>query len=199
MDASFWDNRYTTEGYIYGIEPNEFLAAHVGEIPSGPVLCLADGEGRNGVFIAGRGHDVTSVDQSAVALQKAKQLAQSRHLGLTTHVADLSNYEIAPAAWAGVVAIFMHLPPVLRRGVLARAEAGLRSGGVFLLECYTPAQIGRGTGGPSDPELCPTLAALRAELPGLRLEIGRELERDVVEGAGHSGMSAVVQVLARKA
>ena len=198
MDASFWDSRYSTEGYIYGVEPNEFLAAHVGEIPPGPVLCLADGEGRNGVFIAGRAHDVTSVDQSAVALEKAKQLAPSRRVELTTQVADLSDYEIAPGTWAGVVAIFMHLPPELRRSVLARVEVGLKSGGVFLLECYTPAQVGRGTGGPSDPLMCPTLAELRAELPGLNFEIGRELERNVVEGAGHSGFASVVQVLARK-
>jgi hypothetical protein len=198
MDASFWDSRYSTEGYIYGVEPNEFLAEHVGGIPSGPVLCLADGEGRNGVFVARHGHEVTSVDQSAVALEKAKQLAQSRHVELTTHAADLSDYEIAPGAWAGVVTIFMHLPPALRHCVLARAEAGLKSGGVFLLECYTPAQVGRGTGGPSDPLMCPTLAALRAELPGLNFKIGRELERNVVEGAGHSGIASVVQVLARK-
>ena len=198
FDASFWDTRYSVDGYVFGEKPNDFLAEHAREIPTGPVLCLADGEGRNGVFLAGLGHEVTAVDQSAVALEKAHRLAGSRNLAISTHVADLADYPIAAGAWSGVVAIFVHLPPELRRSVLARTEAGLKPGGVFLLECYTPDQVGRGTGGPQDPALCPTLAALRAELPGMKFEISRELLREVVEGPAHSGQAAVVQVLARK-
>jgi hypothetical protein len=117
---------------------------------------------------------------------------------LHTEVADLASYPVAPGAWSGVVAIFMHLPPALRRDVLERAAAGLRPGGVFVMEAYTPAQLAFGTGGPKDPALLPTLAQLRAELPGLEFIVGRELERDVHEGGGHTGRSAVVQVLARR-
>ena len=198
MEAQFWNDRFSGADYFYGVTPNDFLAAEAAAIPAGPVLCLAEGEGRNAVFLAGRGHAVTAVDQSATGLAKARRLAESRGLALTTTVADLANHPIAAGAWAGIVAIFMHLPPALRRDVLARAARGLRPGGVFLLEAYTPAQLRFNTGGPRDVTLLPTLTELRSELAGLEFTVAREIERPVVEGVGHSGPSAVVQVVARR-
>jgi 2-polyprenyl-3-methyl-5-hydroxy-6-metoxy-1,4-benzoquinol methylase len=197
--AEFWDNRYgTADGYVFGTQPNDFLRSVAGQIPAGPVLCLAEGEGRNAVFLAGRGHAVTATDLSATGLAKARALAAERGVALATEVADLSAYPIVPGAWSGIVAIFMHLPPALRRDVLGRAAAGLRPGGVFIMEAYNPAQLAFNTGGPKEPALLPTLAQLRDELPGLEIVHGRELERDVHEGGGHTGRSAVVQVLARR-
>lgn len=196
--ADFWDARYGTADFVFGTEPNDFLRHIAGEIPSGPVLCLAEGEGRNAVFLAGRGHAVTAVDLSAAGLAKAQALAAARGVTLTTAVADLSTYAIAPGAWSGIVAIFMHLPPALRRDLLARVAAGLKPGGVFVMEAYAPAQLAFGTGGPKDPALLPTLAQLRAELPQLEFAAGLELERDVIEGSGHTGRAAVVQVVARR-
>lgn len=198
LDPAFWNQRYGTEAYFYGTQPNDFLAAVADQIPPGPVLCLAEGEGRNATFLAGRGHAVTAVDLSEAGLAKARALAASRGVSLTTSVADLADFAIAPAAWSGIVAIYMHLPAALRRSVLGRAAAGLRPGGVFVMEAYTPAQLGRGTGGPDDVALLPTLAALQAELGDLEWLIARECEHDVREGTGHGGMSAVVQVLARR-
>jgi len=196
--AEFWDNRYATPDFVFGTEPNDFLRSIADRLPAGPVLCLAEGEGRNAVFLATRGHAVTATDLSATGLAKARALAAQRGVPLATAAADLATYPIAPGAWSAIVAIFMHLPPALRRDVLGRAAAGLRPGGVFVLEAYRPAQIAFPTGGPKDPALLPTLAQLRDELPGLEFEIGRELERDVLEGGGHTGRSAVVQVLARR-
>lgn len=196
--AEFWDNRYSTPDFVFGTEPNDFLRTVVDRIPAGPVLCLAEGEGRNAVFLATRGHAATATDLSATGLAKARALAAQRGVPLATEVADLTTYAIAAGAWSGIVAIFMHLPPELRRDVLARAAAGLRPGGVFVMEAYTPAQLAFGTGGPKDPALLPTLAQLRDELRGLEFVIGREIERDVHEGGGHTGRSAVVQVLARR-
>jgi SAM-dependent methyltransferase len=196
--AEFWNNRYSTSDFVFGTEPNDFLRSIADRIPPGPVLCLAEGEGRNAVFLATRGHAVTATDLSATGLAKARTLAAQRGVPLATEVGDLTTYAITPGAWGGIVAIFMHLPPELRRDVLARAATGLRPGGVFVMEAYTPAQLAFGTGGPKDPALLPTLAQLRDELPGLEFVIGRELERDVHEGGGHTGRSAVVQVLARR-
>jgi SAM-dependent methyltransferase len=198
MDSSFWDTRYSNANFCYGTEPNAFVAAMAGEIPAGPVLCLAEGEGRNAVHLAQLGHAVTAVDQSAVGLAKAARLAADRGVALTTIVADLAHFTIMPATWSGIVSTFVHLPPRLRRTVHAQVAAGLRPGGVFMLEAYTPAQLAFGTGGPRAAELCPTLAALRDELPGLEFEIARECERDVIEGTYHTGRGAVVQVLARR-
>lgn len=199
-DAEFWNRRYGSAGgdYVYGTQPNEFLASVADQIPPGPVLCLAEGEGRNAVHLARLGYAVTALDQSAVGLGKAAALARTQGVPLATVVADLSDHAIAPGAWAGIVAIFMHLPPALRARVLAQAAAGLRPGGVFVLECYTPAQLAFDTGGPRDVALLPTLAQLRLELPGLDFVHAQELDREIVEGAGHTGRGAVVQVFARR-
>jgi SAM-dependent methyltransferase len=167
-------------------------------IPAGPVLCLAEGEGRNAVHLASLGHAVTAVDQSAAGLAKAQRLAAARGVEIRTVVADLAMYPIVPGAWAGIVATFAHLPPALRRAVHAAVVQGLAPGGVFILEAYTPAQLAFDTGGPKAPELLMPLAALREELAGLEFLVAREIEREVVEGCGHTGRGAVVQVLARR-
>jgi len=197
-DASFWDNRYAGSDFVFGTAPNAFLASVAEQIPAGPVLCLAEGEGRNAVHLARRGHAVTAVDQSSVGLEKAAQLAAQAGVTLTTCVADLTDYSISKDAWAGVVSIFCHLPPALRRSVHARVVAGLRPGGVFVLEAYHPAQLSFATGGPKEVTLLMTLADLRTELGGLEFVHARECEREVVEGSGHTGRAAVVQVVARR-
>lgn len=194
-----WDERYSTAEYVYGTEPNAFVASVADLIPAGgAVLCLAEGEGRNAAFLAERGHPVTAVDASPIGLSKARALADRRKVSLATQLADLASYAIAPGVWAGIVATFAHLPPPLRRRVHADVARGLQPGGVFILEAYTPRQVSYGTGGPKDSMLCMTLAELQDELAGLDLIIGREIERDVIEGTGHTGRGAVVQILGRR-
>lgn len=194
----FWDQRYAEEGYAYGSEPNDFVREMAEHIPAGPVLCLAEGQGRNAVFLAGRGHAVTAMDQSPVGLAKAAALAAERGVALTTEVGDLRDFVIAPGAWAGIVSVFLHLPAPLRREVHARVAAGLAPGGVFVFEAYGPRQLEFRTGGPEDPERLAGVDAITAELPGLELEIAHEVERDVVEGRYHCGRAATVQILARR-
>jgi SAM-dependent methyltransferase len=199
MDSAFWDTRFSRADYCYGTEPNAFVAECAAQIPPGPVLCLGEGEGRNAAFLAARGHAVTAVDQSAVGLAKARDLAARAGRVITTETVDLASYAIAPGAWSAIVATFVHLPPVLRASVHHAAAAGLRPGGVIILEAYTPDQIRHRTGGPvNTPELLMPLAALREEFAGLELVIARELEREVCEGTGHTGRGAVVQILARR-
>jgi SAM-dependent methyltransferase len=198
MNARSWNERFAAAHYVYGTDPNEFVAAMAAQIPPGPVLCLAEGEGRNAVFLAQRGHPATAVDASPVGRAKAQALAEARGVAIMTVAADLAQYAIVPGAWAGIVATWAHLPPPLRRAVFASVVEGLQPGGLFILEAYTPAQLAFGTGGPKDPELCMTLAGLRDELAGLEFVIGREFERDVIEGSGHTGRGAVVQVAARR-
>ncbi len=193
-----WDERYSEPGFAYGDQPNEFLAAVAGQIPPGPVLCLGEGEGRNAAFLAGLGHRVVAVDQSAVGLAKASELAESRGLKIETFQADLATFVIEPAAWAGIVSISCHLPTSIRVPLHRSVVSGLQPGGVFILEAYTPAQLGRGTGGPQDPDMLPTLAGLRTELAGLELSHAAEIEREVREGKYHTGPAAVVQVVAHR-
>lgn len=197
--GSFWDARFAAEHYVYGTAPNDFLAAEAARIPAGgAVLSLGEGEGRNATFLAGRGHAVTCVDASIEGLRKTERLAAARGVRLTLVHADLADYAPAPGAFAGVISIYCHLPPAVRRLALARAAAALAPGGVLLLEAYTPRQLRHGTGGPRDEALLVEPAALREELGGLELAVLRELERDVHEGVFHHGRSAVVQAVAVK-
>jgi SAM-dependent methyltransferase len=190
-----WDERYSQPGFVYGDQPNEFLVSAAANIPPGPVLCLGEGEGRNAVFLAGLGHPVVAVDQSAVGLAKARQLADSRGVVIETVQADLARFAIEPGAWAGIVSIFCHLPTAIRVPLYQAVVRGLRPGGVFLLEAYTPSQLGRGTGGPQDVDMLVSLADLSVELAGLEFSHAVETEREVREGMYHTGLAAVVQVV----
>jgi hypothetical protein len=198
MDEGGWNERYAQSQFRYGTEPNAFLAEVAARIPPGPVMCLADGEGRNGVFLAQRRHHVLSVDFSRVGLGKARRLANERGVWIATLAVDLAVLEIAPGAWSGIVSIWAHVPELTRRLVHRAAVAGLRPGGALVLEAYTPRQLERGTGGPTDATRMMTLDGLRGELKGLRFEIGREMVREIHEGDLHHGPSEVVQVLAFK-
>ncbi len=193
-----WDERYSQPGFAYGTDPNEFLAAAAGRLPVGPVLSLGEGEGRNAAFLAGLGHQVVAVDQSEVGLAKAKKMAADRGLTIETLCADLAAFHIEPGAWAGIVSVFCHLPRRIRQPLYAAVVRGLRTGGVLVLEAYTPEQIGRNTGGPKDPDMLPTLAELTEELAGLEFLHARELEREVREGAYHTGVASVVQIIGVK-
>ena len=198
MDPQRWDERYGEPGFAYGTEPNDFLAAVAHRLPPGPVLMLGEGEGRNAVFLAGLGHAVTAVDQSEVGLAKTRRLAEEKGVRVQTEQADLSEYPIQPGAWAGIVSVFCHLPPAIRVPVYAAVVRGLQPGGVFILEAYTPHQLGRGTGGPQAADMLVSLDDLRRELAGLEFEHAVEVEREVREGAYHTGPAAVVQLVARR-
>ena len=196
---AMWEGRYSDlDGYLYGTDPNDFLADAVADIEPGDALCYADGEGRNGVYLASLGHRVTSVDLTEAGMAKAAALAASRGVPLTTVVADMATWDMGDAQWDLVVSIFAHMPPPIRRHVHASLATALRPGGRLVLEAYTPAQIGRGTGGPKVPELTMTLDGLHEELVGLEIVHGLETVRPVVEGPGHTGDGAVVQVIATR-
>ncbi len=196
MSAQFWDDRYRDDVYAYGREPNEFLRAEAHRIPPGRVLCLAEGEGRNAVFLAGLGHEVTAVDFSVEGIRKTELLARERNVKVTAVHADLATYEPELDAFAGIVAIFAHLPEPVRKRVHAFVPRALKKGGVFVLEAYTPAQLAFNTGGPKNEALLMTLAGLKEELAPLTIEVGREVEREIHEGAFHGGPSATVQLVA---
>ncbi len=197
-----WDQRYDEEGYAYGTAPNEFLKSEYCQIPAGGrVLCLAEGEGRNAVFLAKKGYAVTAVDQSSVGLEKAKKLAAAHGVEISTVIADLADYDLGNELWDGIVSIAAHVPPSLRKKIHAQAVNSLRRGGVFILEAYTERHLEMdGVGGPppSQKELFMSLDELKSELNGLDFLVGAEVERDISEGKYHQGDSAVVQIVACK-
>jgi len=193
--ASFWDERYGTDEYVYGVEPNDFLRAEAHRIPPGPVLCLGEGEGRNAVFLAGLGHQVTAVDLSIEGLRKAERLARQRGVSIETIQADLATFELGRDRWSGIVEIFAHVPPPIRQRIHAQIPHALRAGGCVVIELYRPEQLALGTGGPKEPSLLSTLADLRTDLGALELAVAREANRDIHEGRFHGGPSATVQLV----
>lgn len=195
-----WDERYSVDHYLFGTEPNDFLKSVAGMIPpASAVLCLADGEGRNGVYLAGLGHRVTSIDQSAVGLRKAEQLAGSKGVQIRTVTANLAEHDLGVACMDAVVSIFFHIPPEPREQIYRKVERALKPGGLLILESYTPAQLKHGTGGPPVPELMLTAELVRQSFPNLAFERCQEIEREVIEGSGHTGLAAVVQAIGRRA
>ena len=193
-----WDERYSDSEYAYGKDANDFLVEHQSKLKKSNVLCLADGEGRNSVFLAENDYNVTSVDSSSEGVKKAIRLAEERNVSIQTVVADLSHFHIDENSWDSIVSIFCHLPPVLRKQVHSDVVKGLKPGGILLLEAYTPDQIVLGTGGPPVAEMTMSLLELQEEFKGLTFEFAAEKKRNVVEGKYHTGEAAVVQIIARK-
>jgi len=193
-----WDERYSSEDFFYGTKPNDFLVEATTPLPRGRALCLAEGEGRNSVWLAEQGFNVYSVDLSQIGVAKTLRLAASRGVTVHAQVGDLADFVIEPHSFDLIVSIFAHTPSVLRRSLHQRVINGLRSGGKFVLEAYRPDQIPLGTGGPNDPDMLITADILRTELVGLEFDHLIEINRNVIEGAGHSGLAAVVQAIAHR-
>lgn len=193
----FWNARYSLPGFAYGTEPNDLVRAVAARLQS-PVLSLGEGEGRNGVFLAQQGLDVTAVDLSPAGLEKASALAAERKVSLHTQVADLADFDLGRERWGAIVSIWCHLPPWVRTKVHRQVVAALKPGGLFVMEAYTPRQLAFDTGGPKNAELLYEPNVTRAELEGLVIERCEEAEREVQEGDWHRGKSASLQLVARK-
>jgi len=195
---TIWNHRYAVEHYVYGTEPNDFLNANIAGLPKGRALCLGDGEGRNSVWLAGQGYDVTAVDISSVGLEKGRKLAKERGVVVSFVEADLAELEIGADAWDLIVSIFVPASVALRKSLHTRSIKALRPGGVFLIETYHPNQAGRDTGGGPDASTMATKEDLREDFAGFEVQHLAELERDVLEGTFHTGLGSVVQAIIRK-
>jgi cyclopropane fatty-acyl-phospholipid synthase-like methyltransferase len=198
--VNVWDERYAGEDYFFGTEPNAFLEAQRHLLKPGmSCLAVADGEGRNGVWLAQQGLQVLSVEASAVALAKAKKLAQQRGVAIDFEQADLAHWQWGENRFDIVVAIFIQFaPPGLREQMFADIKRCLKPGGLLLLQGYTPRQLEYKTGGPSAVENLYTEALLRKEFGDMEILQLSEHDEHVSEGAGHSGMSALIDLVARK-
>jgi SAM-dependent methyltransferase len=192
-----WNDRYASNEFAYGTEPNSFLVQNASLLAS-PVLSLAEGEGRNAVFLASLGLDVLGVDASEVGLAKAQKLAESRGLAIRTEVADLASYEPPENQYGSIISISAHLPSKVRDRLYPQVERSLKPGGIILLEAYTKAQLSRNTGGPKDIDMLLDLAELEQQFPNCEPILAQEIEREVIEGTFHTGLAYVVQFIARK-
>ena len=197
MENSFWNERYGGEEFAYGKEPNTFLEENSDQVGH-KVLCLAEGEGRNAVFLAKQGSKVTCIDYAEEGLKKAQQLAKANDVNITTICADLSHVDLEKNEWDTMIIIFGHFPPDLRKRVHRQIYAALRSGGTLILEAYHKDQLNYKTGGPMNPDMLYSKEELEADFSEFdELEI-KECIREVNEGEFHHGQAAVIQVIGRK-
>lgn len=195
-----WNDRFDTPDYVYGTAPSQFLTAQAHLLPqSGRALAIADGEGRNSVFLAERGLDVVAMDGAPNALAKARKLAETRGVTVDFHQADLGEWDWTPNAYDVVAAVFFQFAgPAFRSQIFAGIRQTLRPGGMLMLHGYTVDQLAHGTGGPREAENLYTADLLRdafGDWDVLRLE---PYEAVLTEGAGHSGTSALIDLVARK-
>lgn len=198
--GEFWDAKYQRTDYFYGVRPNAFLADQDYRFnPGSRILCIGDGEGRNGVWLAEQGHNVTSVDVSPRALQKCAELAMRRGVFLRTECADLRDWDWPAERFDAVVAIYLHLLPDYRRAVHHSAICALKQEGLFLLEAFHKDQLGNSSGGPKRAELLYTADELRLDFENhADVLLAEDIAVDLDEGPGHSGAAAVTRLLARK-
>lgn len=201
-----WDTRYRDAGeqYLFGTQANHYLVRHAGLMQQGQkVLAVADGEGRNSVWLAEQGLEVTAVEISTVAVEKARRLAGERQTTVHIVIADMMAADWPPPemqnAFDWVIGIFIQfVGPADREKQFADMKLLARSGGRILLHGYTPKQLEYRTGGPSTVENLYTETLLRAEFADWEIEELIEYEEDVDEGDGHKGHSALVGMIARK-
>lgn len=194
-----WDKRYAEPGYLFGTEPAAFLARESGVIaPGARVLCLADGEGRNSVWLAGQGLRVVAMEASGVALGKARDLAAARGVAVDFRQSSVEDWDWS-LPFDAVVGVFIQFaPPALRTAIHAGIAKAVVPGGLVLLHGYAPRQIGYGTGGPPVVENLYTLEALRADFPGWTVLRAEDYDADLSEGTRHVGKSALIDFIARK-
>ena len=195
-----WDARYRCEGYIFGIEPNVFLASQEKHLTTGArVLAVADGEGRNGVWLAQRGCKVCSVDISPVAVAKAKKLAIDRKVHIEFAIADLMEWEWPAAVFDVVACIFIQFSsPRMRKKLFDGFWRTLRPGGVVIMEGYGVKQLQYTSGGPRELENLYTPQILRDAFAGWEMLLLREYDAVLDEGPKHRGMAALIDFVARK-
>jgi SAM-dependent methyltransferase len=195
-----WEGRFGVPEYIFGTAPNAFLAAHRHLLPQrGRALAIADGEGRNGVWLAQQGLDVLSIDFSPSAQAKARALALAQGVTMATELVEIARFDWPREAFEVVVDIFTQFSdPAERAGKFAGIRRSLKPGGLLLLQGYRPEQLGYGTGGPRNAENMYTRALLEQEFAAFESIEVVEYDAEMREGSAHVGMSAVIDLVGRK-
>ena len=198
--AGTWNRRFSEPGYLFGTEPNGWLRAHAGVWHAGQrVLCVADGEGRNSVFLAERGLIVDAFDIAEVGVRKARDFARITGVKVNFAVADIAALQWPESIYDGVAAIFIQFAdPQLRERIFEGMVRCLKPGGTLVLQGYTPRQLDYGTGGPPLASHMYTPELLRDAFQALEIVELREYEADLAEGTAHKGHSALIGMVARK-
>ena len=199
MDSTAWDARYAMDQLVWGAEPNRFVAAEFTGLRPGRALDLGAGEGRNAIWLARQGWQVTAVDFSPVAVERARRLAMAENVDVTWIVADVADYRPEPGAFDAVLVAYLHLPAKLRAVALARAATALAPGGRIVVVGHDVASAGAGVGGPQGPAILYTPQRIVAELPGLTVHTAEQVRRPIQTDHGTTDAIDTLVVAARPA
>ena len=197
--AAFWGRRYATPEFVFGRAPAAFLAREAKRLPPrSSVLVPCDGEGRNSVWLAEQGHAVTAFDITAEGVEKARALASERNVEIDAAVASIDDWDWT-MRYDAVVAVFVQFAgPARRARMFEEFAMAVQPGGLLMLHGYTPRQVDYGTGGPPHPENMYTPEMLKAAFSDWQIERLEAYEAELDEGKGHSGRSALIDLIGRK-
>ena len=199
--TQFWNERFDKEEFIFGKEPNEYLVEKANQyLKTGDkVLCIADGEGRNGVWLAKQGMQVVGFDASDIALAKAKQFAKDHQVEVEYSFSDTDSFMWHPNTYDAVIGIFIQFAdPAMRKRIFQKTYETLRPGGLFILQGYTPKQLEYKTGGPSLIKHLYTEELIRDLAQDFNILELHSYEKALSEGPRHTGMSAILGLVAQK-
>lgn len=196
--SEFWNQKYATSDYLYGVEPNAFIKEQLQGLQPGNILFPAEGEGRNGVYAAQLGWNVVAFDASYEARKKALKLAASKDICLDFHLLDYQSATFEPNSFDAIGLVFTHLPPPLRSTMHQKYLRWLKPGGTLLLEAFTPEQLNYSSGGPKAPEMLFTREQLEADFKGATSIHIEEKIITLNEGPGHQGPASVIRCMVKK-
>ena len=199
--TQFWNERFDKAEFIFGKEPNEYLVEQTKKYlkPGQKVLCISDGEGRNGVWLAKQGMQVVGFDASDIALAKAKQFAKDNQVEVEYSFSDTDSFIWQANAYDAVIGIFIQFAdPAMRERIFKQTYQALKPGGIFILQGYTPKQLEYKTGGPSLIEHLYTEELIRVLAKDFQILELMSYEKELSEGPRHTGMSAILGLVAKK-
>ncbi|MDH4133426.1 MAG: class I SAM-dependent methyltransferase [Gammaproteobacteria bacterium] len=198
-NIEFWNTRYAEPGFAYGTEPNAFLVSQKQYLKAGmKALAVADGEGRNGAWLAQQGLDVLSVDASEIGLRKTRELAAERGVVIRTEQADLTIWAWPVSGFDVVISIYAHFPPPVRARLHRAMFSALKPGGVLILEAFTPEQLKYKSGGPPVVEMLYTAEMVIADINGAKPLLLEETVTELAEGKYHRGTASVVRLVLQR-
>lgn len=197
--SSFWDERYSIEGFVYGTEPNRFFKEQLDKIPEpGKIILPGEGEGRNAVYAARAGWQVDAFDQSSVAKQKAFMLARQNCVKFNYTIVDLINFTPDKNFYQAAAIIFVHLPPVERFELHKKLINSLAIGGILILELFSKNQLGKESGGPQDISMLSSSEEIKNDFYELTTIMMEEKDINLNEGEKHSGTASVIRFVGKK-
>lgn len=198
-NSNFWDDRFSGEEFIYGMEPNQFFKEQIDKIPKpGKLILPGEGEGRNAVYAARAGWQVDALDQSKIAKQKALMLAQQYGVQINYKVIDLNNFSPKKNSYNAAAVIFVHLPPAERVELHKKLIGSLTKGGIILLELFSKNQLGKESGGPQDISMLSSVEEIQSDFENMKTILIEERNLYLNEGSKHSGEASVIRFVGEK-